>query len=85
MITIYKELIKKYINKLTPENIKNYALTQNESLTDKESIIIYNHIKKHYLELLNNDTTSFNELKLNLRKELFDKIVHLYNEYNKYL
>lgn len=85
MITIYKELIKKYINKLTPENIKNYALTQNEPLTDKESIIIYNHIKKHYLELLNNDTTSFNELKLNLRKEPFDKIVRLYNEYNKYL
>ena len=73
MIIIYKELIKKY------------ALTQNEVLTEEESIIILNHIKKHHLELLNKNTSSFNILKQNLRKELFTKIVNLYNEYNNYL
>ena len=36
-------------------------------------------------ELLNKDTTSFSYLKQNLRKDLFDKIVLLYNEYNRYL
>lgn len=85
MITIYKELIKKYINKLTIEDIKIYALTQNEKLNTEEATIIFNHIKKYYLELLNKDTSSFNILKQNLRKELFNKIVSLYNEYNKYL
>lgn len=85
MIIIYKELIKKYINKLTIEDIKKYALTQNEIITHEEAIIIFNHIKKYYLEILNKDTSSFKFLKQNLRKELFTKIVSLYNEYNKYL
>lgn len=85
MIIIYKELIKKYITKITKEDIKKYALTQNEVLTEEESIIILNHIKKYHLELLNKNTSSFNILKQNLRKELFIKIVNLYNEYNNYL
>lgn len=85
MIIIYKELIKKYVTKITKEDIKKYALTQNEVLTEEESIIILNHIKKYHLELLNKNTSSFNILKQNLRKELFAKIVNLYNEYNNYL
>lgn len=85
MIIIYKELIKKYITKITKEDIKKYALTQNEVITEEESIIILNHIKKYHLELLNKNTSSFNILKQKLRKELFTKIVNLYNEYNNYL
>lgn len=85
MIIIYKELIKKYVTKITKEDIKKYALTQNEILTEEESIIILNHIKKYHLELLNKNTSSFNILKQSLRKELFTKIVNLYNEYNNYL
>ena len=85
MIIIYKELIKKYVTKITKEDIKKYALTQNEVLTEEESIIILNHIKKYHLELLNKNTSSFNILKQSLRKELFTKIVNLYNEYNKFL
>lgn len=85
MIIIYKELIKKYVTKITKEDIKKYALTQNEVLTEEESIIILNHIKKYHLELLNKNTSSFNILKQSLRKELFTKIVNLYNEYNNYL
>ena len=64
---------------------QKYALTQNEVLTDEESIIILNHIKKYHLELLNKNTSSFNILKPSLRKELFTKIVNLFNEYNHYL
>ena len=85
MIIIYKELIKKYVTKITKEDIIKYALTQNEVLTEEESIIILNHIKKYHLELLNKNTSSFNILKQSLRKELFTKIVNLYNEYNCYL
>lgn len=85
MIIIYKELIKKYVTKITKEDIKKYALTQNEVLTEEESIIILNHIKKYHLELLNKNTSSFNILKQSLRKELFTKIVNIYNEYNNYL
>ena len=85
MIINYKELIKKYVTKITKEDIKKYALTQNEVLTEEESIIILNRIKKYHLELLNKNTSSFNILKQSLRKELFTKIVNLYNEYKNYL
>lgn len=85
MNIIYKNLIEKYIASLTINDIKNYALKKNEILSNEESEIIYNHIKKHYKELLNKNTSSFQLLKLNLRKELFDKILLLYNEYQKYL
>ncbi len=86
MIFIYKELIKKYLSFLTVDHIKNYALTQNEALTDQEATIIYNYILKYQNELLNKNTTSFTILRQNIRKDLFDKIVLLYNEYSqKYL
>jgi hypothetical protein len=82
---IYKNLIEKYISNLTENDIRNYAFKHNEILTKEETNIIYNHIKKYYKELLNKNITSFTLLKLNLRKPLFDKILLLYNEYQKYL
>lgn len=85
VIIIYKELIKNYVKKITLEDIKKFALSKNEILTDQETLIIYNYIKKHYLELLNNDTKSFTFLKQNLRSDLFNKIIKLYSEYNKYI
>ena len=77
---IYKQLVKKYINQLTINDIKKYALSKNEHITDQEASIIYNHIKNHYIELLEGNTSSFSILKQNLRKDLFDKIILLYNE-----
>ena len=86
MIFIYKELVKKYINLLTVADIKKYATSINENISDHEATIIYNHIKKYYQELLEGNTQSFKILKQNLRKDLFDKIMLLYNEYSlKYL
>ncbi len=85
MIIIYKELIKRYIRNITINDIKKYALENNEILTDTEASIIYNHIKTYYPELLEKNITSFTTLKQNLRSDLFEKIVLLYNEYSKYL
>ena len=86
MNIIYKELIKKYINNLTINDIKKYAISKNEILTNEEATIIYNYIKKYHQELLNKNTNSFIILKQHLRKELFDKITLLYNEYaSKYI
>lgn len=85
MIKIYKDLIKKYIKSLTIEDIKKFSTKYNENLTNKESQIILNYIKKYHNELLNKNTSSFTILKQNIRKDLFNKIVQLYNEYNKYI
>lgn len=85
MIKIYKDLIKKYIKSLTIEDIKKFSTKYNENLTNEESQIILNYIKKYHNELLNKNTSSFTILKQNIRKDLFNKIVQLYNEYNKYI
>lgn len=85
MIFIYKELIKKYINCLTPEQIKQFAIKNNETLTNSELQIIYNYILKYNKDILNGDTSSFKSLKQHLRKDLYEKIENLYNEYKIYI
>ena len=81
MIFIYKELIKKYINKLTINDIKNFAYTKNEIITNEEASIIKKHILKYKDELLNGNTNSFSLLKQNLRLDLYNNIKQLYNDY----
>ena len=70
---------------LQPQDIKNYAKKQNVDLADNEVTIIYNFIKSHYNELLNNDTKSFSFLKKELSPSLYEKIIALYNYYKNYL
>lgn len=86
MISIYKELIKKYINILTKENISNFARTKNIILTDQEAKIIYDFIKTYYNELLEKNIYVFKYLKLKLNPNIYNKAIELYEEYsNKYL
>lgn len=83
---IYKELIKKYIPKLTTDDIKNYAKSKNISLTDSETLIIYNFIKTNYMEILNGNEEKLLSLKKTLREDLYNTIINLYKENkNKYL
>ena len=79
MITIYKDLVKKYINNLQLSHIKEYAHKQDIFLTEEESIIIYSFIKEHYLELLEDNSTIY-LLKDNISPTLFTKILSLYQE-----
>ncbi len=85
MILIYKQLIKKYLPLLKKQDIINYAKTQNVDLTNEETTIIYNFIREHSNELLNKDTHNFKILKNSLNKNLYEKIVYLYNYYKNYL
>ena len=48
----FNVIIKNNIYLLTKDHIKNYAITQNEYLTDTEISIIYDFIIKNYNELL---------------------------------
>jgi len=80
VITIYKQLIKNYINILTINDIKTYALSKNTTLSDKEAEIIYNFIKKNYNDLLNKNDQSLKELQSKLNPDIYNKIIKLYNE-----
>ena len=80
MIFIYKELVKKYINILTINDIKAYALSKNIILSEKEAKIIYDFIKENYNNLLNKNDNSIELLKNKLNPNLYNKILELYNE-----
>ena len=83
---MYKELIKNWLPKLTPKMIKDYGETINISLTDSETIILYQFIMKNYSEILEGNETSFIELKRKLNPNLYQQLLNLYNENkNKYL
>ncbi len=79
-------LIGQYVNKLTINNINDFALKNNINLNENELNILLNVAKNHYREVLNgNDLEVINYLKDNLSKDNYDKIISLYNEYkNKY-
>ncbi len=83
---MYKELAKKYIKRITPQDIKNYASSINITLTNQEVNIIFNFLLKYYEDLLNKNTTVFNKLKPLIREDLYKQIITLYEENkNKYL
>ena len=85
MIFIYKELVRKYIIFLKPQDIINYAKKQKVDLSNDEVMIIYKYLKKYYNELLDKNTESFVILKKALRSDLYDKLVELYNYYKNFI
>lgn len=86
MICIYKDIIRKYINLLTLDDIKNFADEKNISYTADEAIIIYNFIKYYYNDLLDENIKVFEEIKNKISPNLYKTLLHLYIDYKqKYL
>ena len=77
---MYKELIKNWIPNLTPIMIKDYARKIGTNLTDSEVTILYNFIKKNYIEILDGNETSLIFLKQQLNPTLYKKVIALYQE-----
>lgn len=76
---MYDFLIKKYVERLTKEDIKNYAVKEGIVLTDKENTIIYDYIKKYWRTFYyGNPRTQLDELKELLSEETYKKIENLY-------
>ena len=75
-------IISKYINKLAKDDINKFALSQNIKLTNDELNIIYNHIKNNYQTFLTKDPNIIlNQVKTEVRAEVYNKIIELYNQY----
>ena len=76
--------LRSYINKITEQDIYNYALKEGITLLGDETQIIYTYLKNYWQVLLNDDSTFiFEELKEKLRDETYNKIVELYEKYKK--
>ncbi len=83
-------LIEKYINKMTLEDVNNFALSKNINLSDKELIFTYGFIKKNYKEVLANPSMlNIDRYKNNFSEENFPKVKKLileyYSKYKSYL
>ncbi len=77
-------LIKQYINKITINNINDFAIKNNINLNEKELNILYDVIKQRYEEVLYQDDSVIKSyLKEHLTSENYDKVIKLYNEYRK--
>ena len=83
---IYKKIIENYVKTtLSPEIIIDYANKNNFMLSSRDSIIIYNFIKRNYKFILNGDESSFKDLEQQLDKDLYKKIKELYMYYKSKL
>lgn len=86
MICIYKDIIKKYINLLTLDDIKRFADKEKIAYTDDEAIIIYNFIMYYYNDLLDENIKVFEHIKNKISPNLYKNLLHLYIDYKqKYL
>lgn len=75
-------IIKKYINKLTKQDIINYTYKQNIELSTKEIDIIYYYIKNKYNEFLNgNEQNILKELKQKVSPKTYQILEEYYNTY----
>ncbi len=86
MIFIYKELVKKYINRLTPRDLEVFAKKNNITYTNDELITVYNFIMYNYNDLLNENIKVFENIRDKVNPVLYKKLLNLYIEYKqKYL
>ena len=81
---MYKSIIKNYIKKLNTQDILNFSLKNNINLNENEVNIILDYIKNDYETIMyGNPEHIFNELKLKLNKDTYDKLIILYNEFKE--
>lgn len=77
-------LIGGYVNKLTIDNINDFALKNNINLNQEELNILLEVVKNHYRKLLDgNDEEIKDYLKKHLTNENYEKVTKLYDEYKE--
>ncbi len=79
-------LVKKYVDSLTKEDIKNFANKEGIEISNNEINIIYSTIKSNIDILLSKDALSFiKRYKSHLSDEVYDKIIEKYNKYKDFI
>ncbi len=81
-----KNIIERFIIRMTKEDINNFALSKDIHLSDTELDFTYNFIKKNYINIMDNPKLfDIDRYKNNYTKENFSKIAKVYQEYfNRY-
>lgn len=81
-----KKLIEQYVQKLTINDVNNFALKNNIFLTNNELKLIYNHIKENWYSIIyENPNVVLQNIKENINIDSYQKIENLYYSfYEKY-
>ncbi len=75
-------LIKRYIDKMSMDDLNNFALKNNVSLSQEELSFTYSYVKKNYETILRNYTLfDFDKYKEYYSEENYIKIKKLIKEY----
>ena len=75
-------IVDKYMQNLTKNDVNNFALKKNINLADDELDLIYNFVKKNYKEILKNPTLfDINRFESKFHGDNFTKIKKVYLEY----
>ena len=79
-------IIERYIMRMTPSDINNFALSKNITLSEEELSFTYEFIKKNYQTMLKNPKLfNLERYKSHFTEDNFAKITKVYQEYfNKY-
>lgn len=80
-----KDKVKNYINKMTKDDIINFAKKNNTSLTNDELNYIYNKLKTSFDSIYNNPKTFMNDLKRVLDNKNYQIVETYYKKYSIYL
>lgn len=83
MIFIYKEIVRKYINKLTKNDLEKFAKKNGIAYTNEELNIVYDFIVANYNELLNENIRVFERIKDKISPALYKTLLNLYIEYKQ--
>lgn len=78
---MHKLIILKYMEKLTKDDIRKYAQSQDTTLDDNELDLIYNYIKKYPKRILNEPLDVIDEIKDDLSNDVYQKLLELYQKY----
>ena len=75
-------IIERYINNMTIEDINNFAISKDIYLCEEEKEFTYNFIKTNYKNLLGNPKLfNLERYKNKYTKENFEKISKVFQEY----
>ena len=78
-------LIKNYLSKLSIDNLKEFALKNNISLTESELKFLLTLAKENFDDILINEDKYLNMIKNNINPSEFEKVKELFLYYkNKY-
>lgn len=84
-----KSLIKNYVDKLTTQNLKEFAVKNNINLNQNELEYLLNLVQRNFEDILVNEDKYLNLVQNNINTEAFVKVKELFlyykNRYKGYL